>query len=127
MLREVKLVLGLLVAVAALVTLASRFGLPYPILLVVGGLTLGLVPGLPRVELEPDLVFLLFLPPLLYRDAITTSWRAFRADLYKILVLAFGLLLATTLAVGLVAHAVVPGLPWSVAFVLGAIVAPTDA
>jgi CPA1 family monovalent cation:H+ antiporter len=125
--HDVELVLGLLVAVAALVTLASRFGLPYPILLVVGGLALGFIPGLPRVALEPDLVFLIFLPPLLYRDAITTSWRDFRADLRKILLLAFGLVLATTLVVGVVAHAVVPGLPWSIAFVLGAIVAPTDA
>jgi CPA1 family monovalent cation:H+ antiporter len=121
------LVLGLLVAVAALVTLATRFGLPYPILLVIGGLALGFMPGLPRVSLEPDLIFLIFLPPLLYRDAISTSWRDFRAVLGKILLLAFGLVLATTLVVGVVAHAVVPGLPWSVAFVLGAIVAPTDA
>lgn len=118
--------LGLLVVVAALVTLASRFDLPYPILLVVGGLALGLMPGLPRVTLEPDLVFLIFLPPLLYRDALTTSWRDFRADIGKISLLAFGLVLATTLIVGVVAHAVIPGLPWAVAFVLGAIVAPTD-
>src|SRR5437588_6915188 len=71
MIHEVELVLGLLVAVAALVTLASRFDLPYPILLVLGGLVLGVIPGLPRVTLEPDLVFLIFLPPLLYRAAIT--------------------------------------------------------
>ncbi len=127
MIHEVELVLGLLMAVAALVTLATRLDLPYPMLLVVGGLALGFVPGLPRVALEPDLVFLIFLPPLLYRDAITTSWRDFRADLRKILLLAFGLVLATTLVVGVVAHAVVPGLPWAVAFVLGAVVAPTDA
>lgn len=126
MIHEVELVLGLLVAVAALVTLASRFNLPYPILLVAGGLVLGFIPGLPRVALEPDLIFLLFLPPLLYRDALTTSWRDFRDDLHKIFLLAFGLVLATTLAVGVVAHAVVPGLPWAVAFVLGAIVSPTD-
>lgn len=127
MTHEVELVLGLLVAVAALVTLASRFNLPYPILLVVGGLVLGFIPGLPHVTLAPDLVFLIFLPPLLYRDAITTSWRDFRADIRKISLLAFGLVLATTLVVGIVAHAVVPDLPWSVAFILGAIVAPTDA
>lgn len=127
MIHDVEVVLGLLVVVAALVTLAGRINLPYPLLLVVGGLILGFVPGLPRVALEPDLVFLIFLPPLLYRDAITTSWRDFRADLGKISFLAFGLVLATTLAIGAVAHAVVPGLPWAVAFVLGAIVAPTDA
>src|SRR5947209_72110 len=127
MIQEVELVLGLLIAVAALVTLAGRFDLPYPILLVVGGLFLGFIPGLPRVTLEPDLVFLLFLPPRLYRDAITTSWRDFRADIGKISFLAFGLVLATTLVVGIVAHAMIPGLPWAVAFVLGAIVSPTDA
>src|SRR5690349_1942592 len=105
MLQEVEAVLGLLVAVAALVTLAGRTSLPFPLLLVVGGLILGLIPGLPRVALEPDIVFLIFLPPLLYRDAITKSWRDFRADLRKISFLAFGLVLATTLAVGAVAHA----------------------
>src|SRR5207245_241674 len=124
---EVELVIGLLIVVAALVTLAGRFNLPYPALLVAGGLVLGLIPGLPRIALEPDLVFLIFLPPLLYRNAVTTSWRDFRADIHKISLLAFGLVLATTLAVGVVAHVVIPGLPWSVAFVLGAIVAPTDA
>jgi CPA1 family monovalent cation:H+ antiporter len=127
MIHEVELVIGLLIAVAGIVTLARRFDLPYPVLLVVGGLVLGLVPGLPHIALEPDLVFLIFLPPLLYRDAITTSWRDFRADIQKISFLAFGLVLVSTLGVGVVAHAVVPALPWSVAFVLGAIVAPTDA
>jgi CPA1 family monovalent cation:H+ antiporter len=127
MIHQVELVLGLLMVVAALVTLSSRFNLPYPILLVVGGLLLGFIPGLPRIQLAPDLIFLIFLPPLLYRDALTTSWRDFRADIRKISLLAVGLVLATTLGVGIVAHAVVPHLPWSVAFVLGAIVAPTDA
>jgi monovalent cation/hydrogen antiporter len=82
--------------VAALATLADRIKIPYPILLVLGGLVLGFVPGLPRVELKPDVVFLLFLPPLLYVSAIFTSWRDFRANLRPISLLAVGLVLMTT-------------------------------
>jgi monovalent cation/hydrogen antiporter len=112
--------------VAALATLANRIKIPYPILLVLGGLVLGFVPGLPRVELEPDVVFLLFLPPLLYVSAIFTSWRDFRANLRPISLLAVGLVLMTTCVVAAVAHWAV-GLPWAAAFALGAIVSPTDA
>jgi monovalent cation/hydrogen antiporter len=116
--------------VAALATLANRVGVPYPILLVLGGLVLGFVqefvPALPRVELDPEVVFLLFLPPLLYVSALFTSWRDFRANLRPISLLAVGLVLMTTCAVAAVAHWAV-GLPWAAAFVLGAIVSPTDA
>ncbi len=110
----------------ALASLAVRLKVPYPILLVLGGLVLGFVPGLPRVQLDPDLVFLLFLPPLLYVSALFTSWRDFRANLRPISLLAIGLVLMTTGVVALVSHAVL-GLPWTAAFVLGAIVSPTDA
>ena len=123
---EIETIFVLLAAVATLATLANRIGVPYPILLVLGGLVLGFVPGLPRVELEPDVVFLLFLPPLLYVSAIFTSWRDFRTNLRKISLLAVGLVLVTTCAVAAVAHWAV-GLPWGAAFVLGAIVSPTDA
>jgi Na+/H+ antiporter len=112
--------------VATLATLADRIGVPYPILLVLGGLVLGFVPGLPRVELEPEVVFLLFLPPLLYVSALFTSWRDFRANLRPISLLAVGLVLMTTCVVAAVAHWAI-GLPWAAAFVLGAIVSPTDA
>jgi CPA1 family monovalent cation:H+ antiporter len=125
--HALELVLALLVPVAVLAVLARRLAIPYPILLVIGGLALGLVPGLPRVELEPDIVFLLFLPPLLYVAAFFTSAREFRASAKAISQLAVGLVLATTAAVAVVAHAAIPGLPWSVAFVLGAIVSPPDA
>ena len=111
---------------AALATLANRIGVPYPIMLVLGGLVLGFVPGLPRVELEPEVVFLLFLPPLLYVSAIFTSWRDFRTNLRKISQLAVALVLVTVCTVAAVAHWAV-GLPWGAAFVLGAIVSPTDA
>jgi Na+/H+ antiporter len=125
-LPEIETIFVLLAAVATLATLANRIGVPYPILLVLGGLVLGFVPGLPRVELEPEVVFLLFLPPLLYVSAIFTSWRDFRTNLRKISQLAVALVLMTVCTVAAVAHWAV-GLPWGAAFVLGAIVSPTDA
>src|SRR5919107_5501071 len=103
----------------------SRNGLPY--LAGPGWAGPGLlVPGLPAVELDPELVFLLFLPPLLYYEALFTSWRDFRFNLRPILLLAVGLVLMTTVVVAAVAHWVA-GLPWGAAFVLGAIVSATDA
>ena len=84
----------LLIVVAALAILAKKVALPYPVLLVIGGLALGFVPGLPAVQLEPDMVFLFLLPPLLYPAAVFTSWRDFRANLSPILFLAIGLGLA---------------------------------
>src|ERR687889_638528 len=114
------------VAVAALATLANRVKVPYPILLVIGGSVLGFVPGLPKVRLDPELVFLLFLPPLLYVSALFTSWRDFRANIRPITFLSVGLVLMTTFVVGAVIH-VAAGLAWAAALVLGAIVSPTDA
>ncbi len=125
----ITLVLVLLVAVIALVTVARKANIPYPILLVLGGLALGFahLPGTPAggVTLDPNLVFLLFLPPLLYWQALTSSFRDIRADARAIGFLAIGLVLATTVVVASVAHAVI-GLPWAAAVVLGAIVSPTD-
>jgi CPA1 family monovalent cation:H+ antiporter len=116
----------LLIVVASLAILARKVALPYPVLLVIGGLALGFVPGLPRVQLEPDMVFLFLLPPLLYPAATFTSWRDFRENLIPILLLAIGLVLLTTLTIAVVAHALT-GLPWAAAFVLGAIISPPDA
>ena len=112
--------------VVALASVARRFGVPYPIVLVLGGLGLGFVPGLPRVRLDPDIVFLLFLPPVLYFAAVFTSFRDFRANLRPISLLAVGLVFTTTTAVGIVAHEAI-GLSWGAAFALGAIVSPPDA
>jgi Na+/H+ antiporter len=125
-LPQIEIIVGLLVAVAALATLANRVKVPYPILLVIGGSILGFMPGLPKVKLDPELVFLLFLPPLLYVSAIFTSWRDFRANIRPITFLSVGLVLMTTFVVGAVIH-VAAGLPWAAALVLGAIVSPTDA
>ncbi len=118
--------LGLLVAVAALLAIAQIIRIPYPILLVLGGLALGFVPGMPSIELSPDLVLVAFLPPLLYGAAFFTPLRELRANAGSISLLAVGLVLATTVAVAVVAHSVIPGLTWPTAFVLGAIVSPTD-
>ena len=126
-LGPIELVFVLLFLATGLAVLARRIGIPYPILLVLGGLLLGFVPGLPRVELAPDLVFLLFLPPILFGAGYFTSIRDFKANLRPIGLLAVGLVLVTTAAVAIAAHALVPGLGWAPAFALGAIVAPPDA
>lgn len=118
-------ILGLLVAVAGLALLAGLARIPYPIFLVIGGLALGLVPGVPEVELPPELVLLIFLPPLLYAAAFFSSLRELRRNVRPISLLAIGLVVATALTVAAVGHWVI-GLPWNVAFVLGAVVSPTD-
>lgn len=125
--QSAQLVLALLIAVAALVTIARRLGIAYPIFLVIGGLVLGLVPGTPHVKVDPDLIFLFILPPLLYIAAFYTPLRSLRANLGTIGSLAVGLVVITALAVAAVVHALIPGIPWAVAIALGAIVAPPDA
>ena len=121
-----EVLLGLMVAVAALSTVARALGVPYPIFLVVGGLVLGFVPGMPDVELDPELVLVLFLPPLLYSAAFFSNLRDLKANLRPISIAAIGLVVVTACAVAVVAHALIDGLPWAAAFALGAIVAPTD-
>ena len=125
---EIGVIFLLLAAVAALATLANRIKVPYPILLVVSGLALAFVDPevLPQYRLDPEVVFVLFLPPLLFSSAFFTSWRDFRQNLRPIGLLAVGLVLFTVVGVAAVAHYVV-GLQWAPAFVLGAIVSPTDA
>lgn len=118
--------LGLLVAVAALLALSPTLRLPLPILLVLGGVALSFVPGLPQVALPPEVVLVAVLPPLLYSGAFFTSLRDLRHNKRPISLLAFGLVATTMAAVGVVAHAWI-GLSWPVAFTLGAIVSPTDA
>jgi CPA1 family monovalent cation:H+ antiporter len=122
----VHLVLGLLAAVVVLATAARRLGVAYPNLLVVGGAALGLAPGLPRVDVPPDVVFLVFVPPLVYTAAAFTGLRDFRFNLRPIALLSVGLVLVTVLAVAGAAHAAVPGMGWPAAFVLATVVGPTD-
>jgi CPA1 family monovalent cation:H+ antiporter len=116
----------LLVAAAGLVRLADLVRVPYPIVLVLGGLAIGFVPGLPDLKLPPDVVFLVFLPPLLVAAGYYASPQELRAERSALTHLALALVLATMGTVAVVAHALVDGLPWAGAFVLGAVVAPTD-
>jgi monovalent cation/hydrogen antiporter len=120
------LILGLLVAIPTFSVIARLIGVPYPIVLVLGALPLGFIPGVPDVELEPDLVLVIFLPPLLYVAAFFANLRELRADARAISLTSIGLVLVTTCAVAVVAHALIDGLPWAAAFALGAIVSPTD-
>ena len=118
--------LTLIVAVAAMLAIAPALRIPYPILLVLGGLAIGFAPGMPEVELQPELVFFGVLPPLLYGAAFFTSLRDLRANVRPIGLLAVGLVGVTTVGVAVVAHAFIDDLSWASAFVLGAIVSPTD-
>jgi Na+/H+ antiporter len=120
------IVFGLLLAIAGLAVLARVLKIPYPITLVLGGTVIGFLPGIPSVELDPDIVLLIFLPPLLYGAAFFASVRELRQNARSIATLAIPLVFVTMAAVAVVAHAVV-GLDWGEAFVLGAIVSPTDA
>jgi len=122
--------LGTLIAVLAALAVATlaapRLRVPPPLALALAGMALAFVPEVRSLAIDPGLILAGFLPPLLYADAFETSWRDFRRWLRPILMLAVGLVAATILTVGVVAHALLPGLPWSVCFVLGAVVSPTD-
>ena len=120
-------ILGVLVAIAILFEIARRLRVPYPSLLVVGGLALGFVPGLLPIQLAPELVLLVFLPPLLFSAAVETPIRDLKANVAPLLRLSVGLVLFTMVLVAAVAQALIPGLSWPAAFALGAIIAPTDA
>lgn len=119
--------LALVIGATIISAAARKIGVPPPIALVVASILVSLIPGLPRYQLDPELVLVGFLPPLLYAEAINTSLRELRANLRPIALLSVGLVLATTLAVGYAAHLLIPGLPLAAGFVLGAIVAPPDA
>jgi monovalent cation/hydrogen antiporter len=124
--HETELVLlGLLTGLVVFLLLAYRTGIPYPIPLVIGGCVLGYLPGVPDVKLNPEIVLVAFLPPLLYASAFFSSLRALRENLVPIAVLAIGLVIATMVGVAVVIHEV-SGMPWAPAFVLGAVVSPTD-
>jgi len=124
--HEQLILMGLLLAIAALLVAAPALHVPYPILLVLGGLALGFIPGVPTLQLPPELVLIAFLPPLLYSAAFFTSLRELRENIRPIGTLAIGLVLATMTSVAVVAHALVDDMSWGAAFVLGAVVAPTD-
>src|SRR5213595_3687722 len=126
MVEKTELILIYLVCRLLLEKKKRKIRIPYPILLTIGGVVLALIPGLPAIHLDPELVFNLFLPPLLYPAAVYTSWRDFRANLRSILPLAIVLVLLTMTVTAYLFHALV-GLPLAVGFVFGAIISPPDA
>ena len=126
MLPNVDLLFGLLLAVIVLTSLARQLRIAYPILLVLGGLVLSFIPGVPSITLPPNLVLVLFLPPLLYWESLNISYRDLRSSLRPILRLTIGLVLVTIVAVAVVAHHLISGFTWPMAFLLGAILGPTD-
>jgi Na+/H+ antiporter len=121
------ILLVLLLFVAVFAALARKLQTPYPIVLVIAGLALGFVPGIPNITLDPDMIFLVVLPPLLYAAAWVTSWREFSRNLVSISMLAFGLAGFTVLSVAVAGPWLFPGFDWRIGFVLGAAVATTDA
>jgi monovalent cation/hydrogen antiporter len=118
--------LALLLATAMLTTVARRFQTPYPIVLVIGGLALSLLPRLPHISLSPQLVFVVFLPPLVFSGAFNTSWRDFRSNLLSISMLAFGLVAFTVAGIAILSDWLLPGFDWRLGCALGAVVSTTD-
>ena len=125
--EQILLVISLLLGIALLTTLSNKLKVSYPILLVVAGLLISLVPGVPYIALKPDLVFLIFLPPLLYAAAWNISWYEFWKWKRPIILLAFGLVIFTSAAVALVSVAIIPGFTLAMGFLLGGIISPPDA
>ncbi|HCZ36362.1 MAG TPA: Na+/H+ antiporter, partial [Cytophagales bacterium] len=125
--ENVSLIIILLSIVTALAQITDRIRIPYPILLVLVGIGIGVVPGLPHVSLNPDVVFLIFLPPVLYAAAWYTSWPDFKESIRPISLLAVGCVLFTTVLVAMAAHYFIPNFGWPESFVLGAIISPPDA
>jgi len=124
---NIGIIILLLAVVTALAQVTDKVRIPYPILLVLAGIAIGLVPGLPAVSLDPDVVFLVFLPPVLYAAAWSTSWPDFKESIRPISLLAIGCVLFTTVIVAIAAHYLIPDFGWIESFVLGAIVSPPDA
>jgi CPA1 family monovalent cation:H+ antiporter len=126
-LRNFELTIALLALVLLLVQLSKRVPLPYPAVMALGGLLIALIPGTPELDINPEFVLVVFLPPILYSAAWNTSWPEFQRNFRPIGLLAVGLVFATIFAVAATVHAIVPSMPWAVAFLLGAIVSPPDA
>ena len=124
---EFKIVIFIMAILISLSAVAHKRKFPYPILLVIAGLIIGFMPGLPNLALDPDVVFIIILPPLLYDAASKTSWNEFRSSIRPISALAISLVFFTTVAVAVTAHYTIPGFTWPLAFVLGAVVSPPDA
>ncbi|WP_131539187.1 Na+/H+ antiporter [Pedobacter nototheniae] len=120
----VLLIMGIMIGLSAL---ADKIKLPYPILLIVAGIAIGFIPSLPNITLNSEVVFLIFLPPLLYDAAFNISFKEFKTNINTISTLAISLVFLTTLAIAVFAHYFIPGMTWPLSFVLGAILSATDA
>ena len=127
MVEKIQTLLTLLGIISILAVVAERVRFPFPILLVIAGLLIALFPGLPEVGLDPEIVFLIFLPPLLFSAAWNFPWETFRSNLIPIFALAVGLVFATIVCVACAAYWLIPGMTLASGFVLGAIVSPPDA
>jgi NhaP-type Na+/H+ or K+/H+ antiporter len=125
--ENVSIILVLLFGITFLSILSNRYKFPFPIVLVLAGVAISLVPGLPVIMLDPEIAFIIFLPPLLYAAAWNTSWHNFKASIRPITMAAVGLVLFTTVLVAVAAHLLIPDLSWPLAFLIGAIVSPPDA
>ncbi len=125
--KEVELLVMLLAVICSVGIISQKLRISLPILLVVAGMIISLIPQIADIKLQPEIVFFIFLPPLLYLDAFNTSWKELRAVGDLVTIQAVGLVLFTVAGVAAVIHAIIPAMPWTVAFVLGAIVSPTDA
>ncbi|MES1159279.1 MAG: cation:proton antiporter, partial [Bacteroidota bacterium] len=121
------LIISLLFVVSMLAMLSEKLRISYPIFLVIAGLLISLFPGIPRIMLDPDIVFVIFLPPLLYAGAWNTSWQDFWMFKRPIGMLAFGLVIFTAVAVAFTAHWMIPDFPLAFGFLLGGIISPPDA
>jgi monovalent cation/hydrogen antiporter len=117
-------ILAVLISLSAF---ADKLRIPNPVLLIIAGLALGLIPGLPELPLDPDIIFLFFLPPLLYDAAFRTSWLEFKTNIKPISALGISLVFFTTILVAVAAYCFIPDLSWPLAFLLGAIISPPDA
>ena len=125
--EKVELIIALLALLVCLNSIAEKLKFPYPIILVIAGLLFGFAPQLTQINLNPNLVFLVFLPPLLYEAATNTSWYEFKKWRAPILLLAIGLVLFTTVSVAAAAHYFIQGFTWQLGFLLGAVISPPDA
>lgn len=121
------IVIFIMAVMIILSALADRIRIPYPVLLIIAGIAVGFVPSLPNISLDPEIVFLVFLPPLLYDAAFNISFKEFKTNLNTISTLAISLVFITASGIAVVAHYLIPGMTWPLSFVLGAILSATDA
>ncbi|SDL17181.1 cation:proton antiporter [Siphonobacter aquaeclarae] len=125
--EKYSIVLFILTIMIGLSAVAEKIRLPYPVLLITAGIAIGFVPELPHIELDPEIIFLLFLPPLLYDAAFTISFKELKTHLHTVSTLAIGLVFLSAAGIAVLAHYLIPGMTWPLSFVLGAILSATDA